>query len=196
MRTQSYIFAAIIFLLVLGAVGYAVVMLSQQTRPAPVSLAPVTSFETCVEAGNPVMESYPRQCSTKDGQHFTEVITTPPPAPPTAVTPDMSNFIVVDAPLPNTAIKSPLLISGKARGTWYFEASFPVELLDANGKQLVIMPIQADGEWMTEDFVPFHATLSWSTSTTPTGTLVFHRDNPSGLPEHDKELRVPVILEQ
>ena len=109
--------------------------------------------------------------------------------------PDMNDLIVVDTPLPNTAIKSPLQIKGKARGTWYFEASFPVELIDANGKQLVIMPIQADGEWMTEDFVPFSAILTWGTSTTPTGTLIFHRDNPSGLPEHDKEIRIPVLLQ-
>jgi hypothetical protein len=148
-----------------------------------------------MEAGNPIMESYPRQCRSKDGQNFTEVIATPPALPPSAETPDMNDFIVVDAPLPHDAINSPLLIIGKARGTWYFEASFPVELLDANGKQLAIMPIQADGEWMTEDFVPFSTTLTWGTSTTPTGTLIFHRDNPSGLPEHDKELRVPVILQ-
>lgn len=37
----------------------------------------VTSFETCVAAGNPVLESYPRQCKTPDGKTFTELITTP-----------------------------------------------------------------------------------------------------------------------
>lgn len=34
----------------------------------------ITSFEECVAAGNPVMESYPRQCSTQDGKHFVEDI--------------------------------------------------------------------------------------------------------------------------
>jgi len=33
----------------------------------------ITNFEECVEAGNPVMESYPRQCNA-NGQTFTEVI--------------------------------------------------------------------------------------------------------------------------
>ncbi|MBN2042688.1 MAG: DUF333 domain-containing protein [Candidatus Aenigmarchaeota archaeon] len=32
----------------------------------------VTSFEECVTEGNPVMESYPRQCSTPEGETFTE----------------------------------------------------------------------------------------------------------------------------
>jgi len=31
----------------------------------------ITSFADCVEAGNPIMESYPEQCRTKDGRHFT-----------------------------------------------------------------------------------------------------------------------------
>ena len=37
----------------------------------------INNFEECVTAGNSVMESHPRQCSTKDGQHFVEDISTP-----------------------------------------------------------------------------------------------------------------------
>lgn len=33
----------------------------------------ITNFDDCVKAGNPVMESYPRQCNA-DGQTFTEEI--------------------------------------------------------------------------------------------------------------------------
>ena len=36
----------------------------------------VTSFEECVAVGNPVMESYPRQCRAGD-RTFTEVIDEP-----------------------------------------------------------------------------------------------------------------------
>jgi hypothetical protein len=32
----------------------------------------INSFQECVDAGNPVMESYPRQCMTKDGKNFVE----------------------------------------------------------------------------------------------------------------------------
>ena len=39
----------------------------------PVSSS-VTNFKECVSAGNPVMESYPRQCQTADGKHFVEKI--------------------------------------------------------------------------------------------------------------------------
>lgn len=34
----------------------------------------IDSFEKCAAAGNPVMESYPRQCRTNDGQTFVEQI--------------------------------------------------------------------------------------------------------------------------
>ena len=34
----------------------------------------IDSFEDCVSAGNPVMESHPRQCKTIDGKHFVEEI--------------------------------------------------------------------------------------------------------------------------
>lgn len=33
----------------------------------------ITNFDECALAGNPVMESYPRQCATPDGRSFSEV---------------------------------------------------------------------------------------------------------------------------
>jgi spore germination protein GerM len=51
---------------------------------------------------------------------------------------------------------------------------------------------QAQGDWMTTNFVPFSSTLTFSTPTTPTGILVLQKDNPSGLPENDAEIRIPV----
>jgi len=37
----------------------------------------ITNFEECLAAGNPAMESYPRQCMTKDGQTFIEELDLP-----------------------------------------------------------------------------------------------------------------------
>ncbi|TSC83169.1 MAG: hypothetical protein G01um101419_176 [Parcubacteria group bacterium Gr01-1014_19] len=105
---------------------------------------------------------------------------------------DKSNLIMVDQPRTGDLATSPLLIRGKARGYWYFEASFPVRLLDGNGKLLAIKPAQADSEWMTEEFVPFSMTLEFEKPTTETGALILQKDNPSGLPEYDDELVIPV----
>lgn len=121
--------------------------------------------------------------------------TSTPPLPATS-TPDMSNFIRVTTPVKDQLVRSPLLIQGEARGTWYFEASFPVKLLDANGLQLAILPAQAEGEWMTGNFVPFKAEMRFAIPTTETGTLVLENDNPSGLPEFSKEYRIPVRFDR
>ena len=48
---------------------------------------------------------------------------------------------------------------------------------------------------MTEDFVPFVASLVLAPSSAVSGTLILEKDNPSGLPEHADELRMPVRLE-
>lgn len=103
--------------------------------------------------------------------------------------------IAVNVPAVGEVISSPLSFSGTARGFWYFEASFPVRIYDANGKELGVGIAQAQDEWMTEDFVPFAGTVEFRTPETPTGTVVFQKDNPSGLPEHDASVEVPVRFE-
>jgi len=103
-----------------------------------------------------------------------------------------ANLIRVTMPKAHAMISSPLIVKGEARGSWFFEASFPVRLFDANGNEIAVQPAQAQGEWMTENFVPFTAVLRFAAPATNTGTLVFEKDNPSGLPEHSDELRIPV----
>ena len=100
--------------------------------------------------------------------------------------------IRVTSPTANAIITSPLVVTGEARGTWYFEASFPVQLLDANRNEIAIIPAQAQEDWMTENFVPFAVTLDFILPATDTGFLVLKKDNPSGLPEHDAHIEIPV----
>src|SRR3989344_3999457 len=72
-----------------------------------------------------------------------------------------ANLVVIDSPEPLERISSPLTISGKARGTWFFEAPFTEVLTDWDGRIIAEGPAQALGEWMTRDFVPFTVTLSF-----------------------------------
>ncbi|MDO8466831.1 MAG: Gmad2 immunoglobulin-like domain-containing protein [bacterium] len=102
------------------------------------------------------------------------------------------SLIEVYSPKNDSIITSPVTISGQARGFWYFEASFPARLLDGNGKEIAIIPVQALDEWMTERFVPFSTKMEFIAPKTDTGTLILQKDNPSGLPEHDAEIRIPV----
>ncbi len=105
-----------------------------------------------------------------------------------------ANDIVVTSPTEGGLVSSPLMITGTARGTWYFEASFPLVLLDEKNMQIGTGHAEAKGEWMTENFVPFTATLIFSKPTTQKGTLVLKNDNPSGEAIRDKEIRIPVIF--
>jgi len=104
-----------------------------------------------------------------------------------------SGLIVLDSPVPGARVSSPLGIRGRARGTWFFEGDFPVDLLDASGNLIAKGFCTAKGEWMTKDFVPFEGTLSFGKPVPGgRGTLVLRKDNPTGLSEHDDALTVPL----
>ena len=123
---------------------------------------------------------------------FKPVTPSPPQVTTPASPPSHYDVIRVTKPQPNEIIVNPLVIAGEARGSWFFEASFPVRLLDANSNEIAVQPAQAQGEWMTENFVPFTAVLQFGVPATNTGTLVLERDNPSGMSANADELRIPV----
>ena len=102
--------------------------------------------------------------------------------------------IRIDNPRPNQEIESPVVLEGKARGYWFFEASFPVELVDSSGEIIAQGIATAETDWMTEEFVQFKAVLEFEKPENKKGTLILHKDNPSGLPENDDALKVPVIF--
>lgn len=104
--------------------------------------------------------------------------------------------IVIYSPLRGQAIKSPLTVKGEARGNWYFEAVFPVRLIDDKGTELAAGQARATGDWMTDQLVPFEANISFNASAASAGTLILKNDNPSGMPEKEKQAVVPVIFKQ
>ncbi|MFA5855033.1 MAG: Gmad2 immunoglobulin-like domain-containing protein [Candidatus Gracilibacteria bacterium] len=102
--------------------------------------------------------------------------------------------IRVSKPLQSEVSECPLSIHGEARGGWFFEGSFPVKLVDSSGDLIAQSKVIAGGEWMTEDYVPFDGEISFVTDASE-GTVVFEKDNPSGLPENSGEFSVPVSFE-
>lgn len=100
--------------------------------------------------------------------------------------------IVVNEPQSNETVSSPLSVSGEAIGPWFFEGDFPIVIESDTGETLGESFVTADGEWMTEEYVSFGGTISFDPMTFEAGELVFIKNNPSGLPEHDAEYRVPV----
>ena len=107
--------------------------------------------------------------------------------------PENVNPIIV-SPLVGSVIKSPVTVRGKARGTWFFEGSLPIEITDSHNNVIAKAPAQAKGEWMTTDYVNFSVTIPFSTKQ-PFGFIVIKKDNPSGLPENDAQFKIPVMFE-
>ena len=89
-------------------------------------------------------------------------------------------------------MRSPLIVTGQAVGPWFHEASFSLRLLDAHERSLADSYAQAEGEWMTESFVPFRGELQFVAPSEGAGTLVFEKANASGLPEHADAFCIPV----
>lgn len=92
-------------------------------------------------------------------------------------------------------IVSPLRITGNVPAGWAFEASFPVEIRDAaevvRGRNPASVP-----NWQSPTGAWFGATISF-TAPVPgmkIGTLILKKDNPSGLPQNEDELRIPITF--
>ncbi|MFZ5365494.1 MAG: GerMN domain-containing protein [Patescibacteria group bacterium] len=89
-------------------------------------------------------------------------------------------------------ISSPVAVTGEALGNWYFEGSFPIELVDQDNNTLASGIAQAQSDWMTSEFVPFKASLTFAAGQATKGRLIFRNDNPSGLPENQKQYIWPI----
>lgn len=96
--------------------------------------------------------------------------------------------VVLANPLPGASVPvgADVVVAGAARGFWFFEASFPIEVHTLSGTLVHTAVAQAQGEWMTEELVPFTATIPGSVVKTPGAYVVtIKKDNPSGMPEND-----------
>jgi len=178
---NKFVIAIVLIIIIVMAVLIGIKKYAQTT------IAAISNFEECTIAGYPILESYPPQCKTPDGRTFVQNIGNEM---------DKSDLIRIDSPRPNTAISNPLTITGQARGNWYFEASFPLELVDSNGVVIAQSHAEALAEWMTTEFVPFEAKLTYTSSRDQNGELILRKDNPSGLSQNDNELRIPVFIKQ
>lgn len=147
----------------------------------------ISSFEECANAGLPIMESYPRQCAAS-GKTFVEEL------PFITYINASADRIMINTPAPAATVEPEFSITGSARGNWFFEASFPIEILDMANNVITTTIAQAQTDWMTEDFVPFQVNVSITNGYTGPATVVLKRDNASGLPEHDASASFPITI--
>ena len=127
-------------------------------------------------------------------------------------------LIEVASPTPGDTITSPLIITGQARGNWFWEATFPIVLTNWDGliiaqwyAEAQLDPNDPESTWMTTEFVPFRAELEFENPSqeadpegeqvpdgvnfSKNGYLILQKSNASGLPEHDAAMEIPIRFE-
>src|SRR3989344_7028496 len=109
-----------------------------------------------------------------------------------AISLEETSDVTVSEPAADDVIESPLSIKGEAVGPWFFEANFPIKLVNEVGDVLADYFATAEGEWTTEELVPFTGTVEFDAAGAETGYLLFGKDNPSGLPENELWVKLPV----
>lgn len=108
----------------------------------------------------------------------------------TSLTSEKGISIFVTLPNNGSGITSPLHIKGRAPGNWFFEANMPVTLTNWDGLIIAEGHVNAVGEWMTADYVPFEGDITFTSGECladycKRGSLILRKDNPSGEPQFD-----------
>src|ERR1041385_5818349 len=114
----------------------------------------------------------------------------------TAIDPNapLHDRVKVTLPQKGATVSSPIAVTGEAPGNWFFEASFPIKVKDKDGNTIATTHGEALSDWMTTAQVPFSAKVILDVAYTGEATLVLMKDNPSGLPEHDDAIEIPLAI--
>lgn len=108
-----------------------------------------------------------------------------PTIPPALISDD--GHLAISLPIAGSQISSPVAIEGTViNGGWFFEGSFPIQILDGNGTVIGKGLAQALSDWTSTGTVPFAASITFTAPSSASGTIVFSADNPSGLPANQK----------
>ena len=188
-KTPIIIIFALIVILTGGAAWYVSVHPKKTTVNKP-AIQLIKSYAECKNAGYAITGDSQKLCTTPDGIEFYE---------PKKVASTMEYFsdksvkLIVTEPLTDATVASPLTIKGTVPGNWSFEAAFPIQVLDSSGKVIGQVPAKLLGEWKTDKYVPFEATVTFDAQPSGSkGTLLLKKDNPSDLPENNDSVTIPV----
>ncbi len=156
----------VILLIVIGVLSWFLFASPGPSTPAPVVISGTTT---------PSVPSLPTQPTT--------------PAP-------LHERISVTSPKANATVGDDFDVKGSAPGPWFFEATFPIKVRDANDNTIGVSHANAIGDWMTDQNVAFQATVHIDDAKYHgPATLILLKDNPSGLPQNDDSLEVPIVIQ-
>jgi hypothetical protein len=104
---------------------------------------------------------------------------------------DLVSFSV----LPNSKVGGVLSYQGAIKGAYFFEANIVINILDAKGNLLKQSNTMATTDWMTAEPVSFAGSIDLTGLAKGPAYFEIHNDNASGLPEHDKSILIPIVIE-
>lgn len=121
--------------------------------------------------------------------------TTPVVDTSTAQQQPLSAQVSVLSPGPGGSVDKTFTVTGKAPGSWFSEAQFPIQVRSANSDVIGDGTAHTDGDWQSNNSVSFTADVTINDPTYKgTARLILMRDNPSGMPENDDSVEIPIMI--
>jgi len=105
------------------------------------------------------------------------------------------NDLVSFSILPNTKVSGILSYKGIIKNAYFFEANILINILDNDKNLLLASNATATSDWMTVEPVAFEGNIDFTTLPKGLAYLEIHNDNASALPENDKSVLIPIIIE-
>jgi len=104
---------------------------------------------------------------------------------------DLVSFSVVSG----STISGKMAVSGIVKNAYFFEGNILLNVLDQNKNVLKTGHGSAITDWMTSGPVSFQGIID--TLGLPTGAayIEIRNDNPSGMPENNKSILIPVVIQ-
>jgi len=137
----------------------------------------------------------PAHAPTIETQTPTSTTTTTQATSTTTGPAPLHTRVVIKSPAAGAKVGSTFDVKGEAPGGWYFEATFPIQVRDKDDNVIARAHANALSDWMTDKQVPFATTVTLDTNYKGAATLIILKDNPSGLPENDDSVEVPITIQ-
>ncbi len=122
--------------------------------------------------------------------------------PPVVTNPQISvsgkankDDLVLFSIAPGAKVSGKVEATGVIKGAYFFEANIITNILDGNKNMLKQGHGDATTDWMTSDPVSFKTSLDFTGLPAGPAYIEIRNDNPSGLPENDKSILIPIIIQ-